>query len=368
MTVQTPPYVQQGQTHTAALFRQSLGASLGLPLGSVFAGGIQATTGGGAHGVCRPGDLVVTQDTGSNMNSKVAAGFGFVTGTENASQGTYGGYNDGAILLTHSASDPTNPRKDLIVMRVRDAFYSGVSTDVSVVIVTGTAAASPLDPTVPADSLVLARVLIPATTTAVVNANITDLRTVAGGMGAIRVVTSTTRPTGSSLYNGLHCYETDTGNTIFYNGSIWQYARAKGTYTPTLSGLVLGTGGTNTANWYWDGVNLDVIGAIAFGSSGQTFPGSAITFSLPSAFDATGILNTFHPVGRAYMTVAGTAYEGPVTVNSGTTMRWLATSINAAAAGTDYLKPVATSTTIPNTWASGNTIFYSIRLPAAHTA
>ena len=220
MAVITPPFVQQGGSHPAATFRQMLMGSTGSPTGS-FAGGVQPTTGGGGHGIWSTTDLVATQNGTPNMSVNVAAGGCFVRGTEAAAQGVYAAFNDATLNVVIAASDPTNPRRDLLVMRVRDAFYSGASTDVALAIVTGTPAGVPVDPAVPVNCLVLARIAVGAAVTTILNANITSLTPRASSLGAMLTCTSTTRPTGAALYTGLVIYETDTTRQWMYVGATW---------------------------------------------------------------------------------------------------------------------------------------------------
>ena len=175
MTVRTVPIFIDGNTHPGEETRQSLGALLGTSTGS-FAGGVGASD--RAHGVVNASDFTVAQRAaGANMSVDVAAGYAWIRGTESAHQGAYHVYNDGTVNLSVAASDATNPRIDLVIAKVQDAFYSGATRTASVTIVTGTPAASPTDPTLPANALVLARVRVPATSTSVVTANITDVRT-----------------------------------------------------------------------------------------------------------------------------------------------------------------------------------------------
>jgi hypothetical protein len=77
-----------------------------------------------------------------------------------------------------STADPTNPRRDLVVVRIRDAAYFGATNSWDLFVITGTPAASPVDPTIPSDGsyLLLARVAVAAGATSITNANITDLR------------------------------------------------------------------------------------------------------------------------------------------------------------------------------------------------
>ena len=128
-------------------------------------------------GVNVSGDLAVSQNGTPNLSVNIAAGEALVNGSETVTQGAYYLYNDAVLNRTIAASDPTNPRNDLVCLRVRDQVYSGTNNDGDVVVVTGTPAPSPVDPTPPANSLTLARVVVGAGVTSIVNANITDLRT-----------------------------------------------------------------------------------------------------------------------------------------------------------------------------------------------
>jgi hypothetical protein len=153
------------------------------------------------------------------MSVNVAAGKAFIDGTENANQGAYLAVNDATVNLAISASSPTNPRKDLIVAKVQDAEWSGATNSWSLAVVTGTPAASPAEPAVPANAVVLALVDIAANATSITNANITDRRRRAFTLGGIVVCTSTTRPT--TPYEGQIIYETDTDKVYSYDGTNW---------------------------------------------------------------------------------------------------------------------------------------------------
>lgn len=120
-------------------------------------------------------DLLVTQNGTPNMSVNVNSGRAFVQRT--SATDFYLVENDALFNLTISAADPTNPRRDLIVARVYDAAFSGALNQATVEVVTGTPAGSPVDPTVPSNSYVLARVAVAAAAASVVTANITDLRT-----------------------------------------------------------------------------------------------------------------------------------------------------------------------------------------------
>ncbi|CAB4136919.1 hypothetical protein UFOVP314_45 [uncultured Caudovirales phage] len=177
MPVETLPWSIQGQSHPATVARNHTAAMLGAPAAAESPS--VSLTAGGAHGVVNGGDLAVTQNGTPNMSVNVAAGRAFIRGTQTAgslNQGVYSFFNDGTVNLAVSSADPTNPRRDLVVAQIRDSNYSGSANDARLFVVTGTPAASPTDPVVPADTLVLARLSVAAGATSVTNANITDLR------------------------------------------------------------------------------------------------------------------------------------------------------------------------------------------------
>lgn len=162
MTVRNPPFVVQALSHDAETFRRALKSSWA-------SAGVLTNTG-----------LAVTAQGTPNMTVNVAAGEAIIFGTQQAEQGAYHVYNDASVTMpAHDASDPTNPRNDLIVYKVEDAEYSGATNASSIAIVKGTAAATPVDPAVPANAISLARVRVGAAATTVTNANITSLRVMA---------------------------------------------------------------------------------------------------------------------------------------------------------------------------------------------
>ena len=156
MAARNPPTFLQAGTHNAENTRNALGAP-------VLAGGIVNTA-----------DMLVAAP-GGTQTVTVAAGQVQVLGSR-AFQGVYHGINDAPVTLVIAASDPTNPRYDRVVAQIQDAAYSGVTNVLALVVITGTAAAAPLEPAIPADSVELARVLVPAASTAVLPASILDRR------------------------------------------------------------------------------------------------------------------------------------------------------------------------------------------------
>lgn len=191
MTAQSPAYALQNASHNAALFR----------LAAFSAWRDQS-------GIVGPTDLAVTAQSTPNMSVQVAAGRAWIKGTQLASvsggtwstQGGYYGYNDGPVSLTIAAADPTNPRIDLVVAQVQDAYYSGSNNTFALAVVTGTPAATPQAPAAPNNSLTLATVAVAANATSIGSGNIaaaTGLLTVA--RGGIQPVTSSDTTAGAYL-------------------------------------------------------------------------------------------------------------------------------------------------------------------------
>ncbi len=128
-------------------------------------------------------DLLVTQDTGSNMKIKAAKGVAMVQGTDVADQGLYGFMMDASVTKDIAASDPSDDRIDAVVAQVRDTFYGGAADDGRIQVITGTPDPAPDPPDIPDSSLLLAYVSVGAGVTQITNADISDERVVMGGVG-----------------------------------------------------------------------------------------------------------------------------------------------------------------------------------------
>lgn len=263
---------------------------------------------GGAEGVLRTsgvGTFAVSQrGAGANMSVDVAAGIACVMGDESSMQGLYGIANDATKNVTIAASDPTNPRYDLIVCRVRDSFYSGSTNAWDLFVVQGTPAASPVDPTVPSNAITLARVTVNAGASSITNANITDLRPYVP-LG-ILPVNSARRPGTlygpysqepsfkSVLTSGVPVVETDTGRVLIHDGSAFQRVAAYASTGRTAVRLRRAATQTLTNDTYttisWDTEDQDTDAFIAVPSTTVTIPSglggiylAAATITVPAA-------------------------------------------------------------------------------------
>lgn len=323
MTVQALPWSIQGQSHQAEIARSAQAGMLGAPL-AAFTNAVAATTAGGSHGVVGSGDLAVSQNGTPNMSVNVAAGRAFIR-SGNASSiaaGTYAAMNDAVVNVAISAADPTNPRIDLVVLQVRDTNYGEAASDARLTVVTGTPAASPAVPALTAfpNALVLAQVAVGAAVSSILTANITDKRTRATGLGGVLVCTSTTQPTGASLYDGLVIWLTDTKSMWVYNAALPGFVPFVGVwtnYTPTFTNV---TGGTPAGRWQYLGAKTMAFQAVV-GAGGTATAGGTIGISLPSGI-----------VSGAFMAQTG------VGANSNTMLSWRAV---ASATKFDVFKDLA---------------------------
>jgi hypothetical protein len=162
MALRTPPSWLQNGSHPAENDRLTTQA-------------IWTTT-----GFIGTGSLQITQNSPTGMTVLCAQGWGAVVGTTQTNMGTYIIYNDANTVLTIAAANPSNPRIDLVCATVSDSYYTGTSNTVAFSVITGTPAASPVAPTLPANSISLATVTVGAGVTQILTANITDTRVAAG--------------------------------------------------------------------------------------------------------------------------------------------------------------------------------------------
>jgi len=173
MAMTNPPLGLQnaGATHTAAQLRTYLA--------SLQAGNYSTATFLRARGGVHPtlgGEFAITQTGSPSMGVLVESGVASVPGTEGGTQGNYFVCNDAQVTLSVTAAHATLPRIDIVVVNVRDSFYSGASNDSQLQVVAGTPASSPVAPTAPFNSITLAQIAVAAAATSITNANITDQR------------------------------------------------------------------------------------------------------------------------------------------------------------------------------------------------
>jgi hypothetical protein len=174
----------------------------------IVAGG-SGTQIGVLGGVIGGAGLVI--NAGSGMSVLVQPGSFVVPVTSNPTAGGYCSTLASQATLTVATADPSNPRIDVVAAYVNDTGTSGSSGAVE--IITGTAAPTPTAPAAPANSIVLAQVLVPAGSSSVSQGNITDSRPFTTATGGILVA-----PKGTVTgYVGQLAYDKPSGS--FYHNT-----------------------------------------------------------------------------------------------------------------------------------------------------
>jgi len=173
MAIISPPPFVQGGSHSAKQVRQLVSALSGQAV-ETFTNSVGAV--GPAHGLARAGDLAVTQNGTPNMSVNMGIGRAFISGNSSLVQGAYVFTNDAVLNVVIAPADATNGRRDLVCAQVRETIEDASGfNDARAFVVTGTPAAVPVDPAIPAGCLVLARVTVAAAVTSITNANITTV-------------------------------------------------------------------------------------------------------------------------------------------------------------------------------------------------
>lgn len=321
--INPPGWLQNaGATHTAEQMRNWLSL---LVAGANGANSLVAR--GGVHP--SQGFSLTVQQTGSpSMAVIVKSGLALIPGTEGIRQGAYAVMNDADVTVSITAAHATLPRIDSVIFKVEDQVYSGTNNTSSIVVVTGTAASSPVAPTLPNNAMELSRVSVAANATTITNANLTDRRPYLSGVGGAILCTSSTRPTAVGA--GQLIYESDTGNLRVWDGaSSWvSFARnllGWTSYSPawTASGTTPTVGNGSLTGRYRVGPEADLVVAeirLVCGST-STAGSGAWFWSLPVNVNAAA---TGYGGGTWHALKVGVQeYGGSTKLESATTFRGL---------------------------------------------
>lgn len=291
MALRTPPSWLQNGTHPAENDRLTVTNSLY-----------------GAGGMADYGAMKVSQLATPGMSVQVAAGHAIIPGTETAQQGYYIAYNDASATVAIATADPSLPRKDRIVIKVQDSYYSGAANIVTFAAVTGTPASSPVAPAAPANALTLAIVDVAAGATSIIDANITDGRTQAKFKESVFksqatsansvVIEQLTSQTGKALR-----IDNTTGTQKFaiaFDGTL-TFADGSTQTTAATGGVTSVTGGT--------GITVTGTGAVSVAIN------TGVTADLTTAQTLTNKTLTAPYVNLGINTQTGTTYTLALTDN-----------------------------------------------------
>lgn len=147
-----------------------------------------------------------------------------------------------------------------------------------------------------------------------------------------------------TLGNGI---DTSTGKGLL----AWQ------AYTPTLSGLSLGTGGTRVFSYCQIGKTVHVKGVITLGT-GFSFSGGAVDIGTP--VNSTGYVLGLSTGTAMFFNGANYFYGTNISIGNPANFRVIAT----VASGT-YAYNADIISTVPFTWAAGHKIFVTYTYEAA---
>jgi hypothetical protein len=250
MTLRTPPSWLQNGSHPAENDRLTTQA-------------LYATT-----GIIGTSSLKVLPNSPAGMSVIVDTGWAAIVGTTQSNMGTYVAYNDAQNVLTVTTANPTNPRIDIVVVTVQDAYYTGAFNDVIFQVIAGTPAGSPTVPATPANSIKLANITVGAGVSSILAANISDQR----------VDVTTNLPT-SQLNAGINAQTGTTYTTVLAdNGKLITQSNASSIVTtiPPNSSVDYPTGAQLTFARYGTG-SLTIQGG-----SGVTIVSTAATASQPT--------------------------------------------------------------------------------------
>ncbi len=123
----------------------------------------------------------VLQNLGTDMNVKIGSGTAFdraVVAGDLVGQGTFiPEHQNVSQVLAVAASDPTNDRIDLVILKVYDDTFDSSGNDFAdIEVITGTPDAAPVPPALPSTAISLAEILVQNAVTQIVNGDITDKR------------------------------------------------------------------------------------------------------------------------------------------------------------------------------------------------
>jgi hypothetical protein len=227
--------------------------------------------------------------------------------------------NDGTVNVVTTAAPGSNSRIDSVYVWQREFSLDGTDSNPVIGVVQGTAAASPVAPSLAAypGAIELARITVPAGVTATNSGTtITQMAPFTALDGGVLVRRTTTeRDAISTPAEQLFCYVLADKVTYRRNASAWRaWASDWITYTPTLANVTLGTGSATAYRYRYVGGVVEVEFRIVLGTGGAmgTFP----TMTLP--VNSQALLSRFEVRGNditIFDVSAATPYPGAALAN-----------------------------------------------------
>lgn len=253
-----------------------------------------------------------------------------------AHQGMYGWASDANITGTVTASDATNPRKDIIYIQVNDSSAGDGSGAVNgnVYYLAGVADGTNVAPALPARSFLVATLSVPPGTGTTPTVVVNPARYVAAG-APLPVVTDAERD-ALTKFTGLQVLRTDKNGRIeTWNGTVWWWIgqswsfnrgiSTDSTFATANTGLVSGTITAAPAGTYRIEAHIGLYGSSS--AVGRTYVMGAST-QYKRRQDLTGTPSTYY-VSKADYVHAG----GNLTITAGYDVTSGTASVMSAASG-----------------------------------
>lgn len=307
MTAEQPLYIGTpgSTTYDAQMMRNQLAAFIAGRNYETFSPSTGAIARG--HGVLTSDALKVTANTSPNNFVNISPGIASVRGTQSDDQGAYL-----CPILTNisrqiSGKDSTSTRIDLVVAQVRDNEYPTFSNDDwDIDVVEGTPGSG--DPTVPEDSLVLARITVNpgSPPTVITSADIEDLRPQARANGGITPLTVTSEFPSPQAYEVV--YQSSTDELLLFDGASWvtigkdlqNQWTSWGSKDTRWNNVTFGANGSSYG--FFSRLGKTVIGVAGFevGPNHENPVTGALSLNLPSEASPPGFDRSFLGGGRMY--------------------------------------------------------------------
>ncbi len=166
----------------------------------------------GTEGIIGAGDFAVTERAAAvAMQVEVAPGRAVVDGDDIPNQRAYFAVSEETVEVPVPAADPTNPRIDLVVLRVLDSDAGVVGDEAQVELIEGTPAGSPVVPSLPPTAIPLAQIAVGANVIVILQANITDLRTLSNPLTSFDL----------DQLNDVNAPSPSDGDALVYQNGEW---------------------------------------------------------------------------------------------------------------------------------------------------
>lgn len=299
-----------------------------LALGGIFGTTPQLVSGGGIS------------QSGSNMQFTLAQSVFQLADVTNAAATAF--LPTDSIVLTPAAGPGTGSRIDLICIPLKNYENGDASSQSTPILVAGTAGSPGVAPAVPAGSYKYAQIAVPTSAATASACTVTIYGNTTFAHPSLNTPSAAALTLGSGVLNQKALSAADQ-ITYRWNGSAWRAWESDWiTYTPTLTGITLGTGPTTQFRYKYVNGDVWVDFSIRLGTGGAFT--AQPTMTLPVTATALRYAAMTHPGIASAANAALNIFPIAVLANSSSTtvVTFWSTTTGAY---------TAVSPTAPITWA-----------------